>query len=263
MNQTKFTLAFVTGASSGIGAGICRLLASKGIPLLITGRDTARLQALSKELIQLVPVETVVADIAYSEDRRLLTNRIHELMPDLVINNAGLGLYGKALTHATKDLQSIVDVNVSGLLELTLEAARALLSSGNKGVILNVSSASDLVTFPGLAVYAASKAFVTQFSKSLDEEMKSQGIRILVSCPGVVSTDFRRRASGGAEAKPDKLAMDVPFAAEQIWNQILKGRQVHVFDWKTRISAFFARNILPQALVSKILLRITSSYQSK
>ncbi|HEV8051310.1 MAG TPA: SDR family NAD(P)-dependent oxidoreductase [Parachlamydiaceae bacterium] len=263
MNQTQFSLAFVTGASSGIGAGICRLLARKGIPLLITGRDASRLLALSDELKGLVPVETVIADIADPEDCRLLTAKIHERVPDLIINNAGLGLYGKALNHATKDLQAIVDVNVSGLLQFTVEGAKALLSAGKKGVILNVSSASDLITFPGLAVYAASKAFVTQFSKSMDDEMKASGIRILVSCPGVVATDFRRRASGGAEDKPDKHAMDVPFAAGQVWNQILNGRQVHVFDWKTRILAFFARNILPQSLVSKILLRITSSYQSK
>jgi short-subunit dehydrogenase len=254
MNERKIHLAFVTGASSGIGMAMCRLLARKGIPLLVTGRDVAKLNVLADELRALVSVEVIAADIALENGRRSLVEKIREQAPDLIINNAGFGLYGLALTHETNALQEIVDVNISGVLQLTLEGARVLQSKGKRGTILNISSASDLIVFPCLAVYAASKAFVTQFSRSLDEEMKSYGIRILVSCPGVVDTEFRKRASGKANAKSDPHSMSVSFAAEQIWNQIMKEKQVHVFDWKTRLGVFFGRFVLPQALVSKILL---------
>lgn len=263
MTKTNFSLAFVTGASSGIGAGICRLLASKGIALLITGREIQRLKALADELSLLVPVEMIAADIAVKEECRRLIDKIYERAPDLIINNAGFGLYGLALTHETSAQKAMIDVNVTGVLELTLEGARTLLSSNKTGVILNVSSIADLLIFPGLAVYAASKAFVTQFSKSLDEEMRPHGIRILASCPGAVATEFRKRASGNMNAKPERHAMSVNFAAEQIWNQIVKGQQVYRFDWKTRIAAFFARNIFPQKLVSKILKHRIDSYQPK
>lgn len=259
-NETRFTLALVTGASSGIGAGLCRLLAEKGVPLLITGRDEGHLNALADELKAYVSVEVIVADIANENGRKRLIEKLDELTPDLIINNAGFGLYGLALTHETSAQMSIVDVNVTALLELTLEGARALVSAGKQGVILNVSSSADMLTFPGLAVYAASKAFVTQFSKSFDEEMRGYGIRILASCPGVVATAFRSRASGVADSDTDKFAMTVPFAAEQIWNQIVQAKKVHIFDWKTHIACFFARFILPRFLVSKVLLSTTESY---
>lgn len=250
----KGKTAFVTGASSGIGAAMCSLLAGKGISLIITGRDQTKLNVLAEELRSLVPVEVMTADIALENGRRILIEKIQQQVPDLIVNNAGFGLYGPALTHKTNELQEIVDVNVSGVLQLTLEGARALRAAGKQGTILNVSSSSDLIVFPGLAVYAASKAFVTQFSRSFDEEMKQYGIRILASCPGVVDTGFRKRASGNPEAKTDKYSMSAAFAAEQLWKQILQKKQVHGFDLKTRIGVFFARYLLPQVLVSKILL---------
>lgn len=253
MDGKEIHLALVTGASSGIGAAFCRLLAQKKIALLVTGRDETKLNALADELRHLVPVEVVVADIGMETGRLVLIEKIKERVPDLILNNAGFGLYGPALTHETKELQEIVDVNVSGVLQLTLEGARALKDAGKPGIILNVSSSSDLIVFPCLAVYAASKAFVTQFSRSFDEEMKPHGIRILVSCPGVVDTEFRKRASGNPEAKTDKYAMTVSYAAEQLWKQIVQKKQVHGFDLKTRLGVFFARFILPQAVVSKIL----------
>jgi len=102
MIQTKFSLAFVTGASSGLGAGICRLLASKGIPLLITGRNVERLKILADELQMLVPVEIIAADLSIEKERERLIDKIHEHVPDLIINNAGFGLYGPALTYETR-----------------------------------------------------------------------------------------------------------------------------------------------------------------
>jgi uncharacterized protein len=248
-------LALVTGASSGIGAAMCRLLAGKGIALIMTGRDQVKLNALAEELSPLVHVETLIADIAFEKGRLSLVEKIQERVPDLIVNNAGFGLYGPALSHETKELQEIVNVNISALLQLTLEGAKALRAARKQGTILNISSSSDLIVFPGLAVYAASKAFVTQFSRSFDEEMKHYGIRILVSCPGVVDTEFRKRASGNPEAKTDRYSMTPSFAAEQLWKQIVKGKQVHAFDWKTRFGVFLARYILPQALVSRILSR--------
>lgn len=262
MSVKQMHLAFVTGASSGIGAAMCRLLARKKVPLIITGRNKAKLNVIADELRLVVPVEIIVADIASEQGRLSLVNKIHERVPDLMINNAGFGLYGLALTHETKELRDMVDVNVSGVLELTLEGARALKTLGKKGLILNLSSSSGSIIFPGLAVYAASKAFVTQFSRSLDEEMKPYGIRILAACPGVVDTEFRKRASGDAEAKTDKYSMSASYAAEQLWKQIMKEKQIHIFDWKTRLGVFLARYILPQAIVSKILLRKIESINS-
>lgn len=260
MPKTLFSLAFVTGASAGIGAELSRLLARQGIPLVLTGRDQDRLQAIADELKQQVPVTAIAGDLANPADRKCLVAKIHENLPDLVVNNAGFGLYGEVLTYETQEQMGIVDVNVDAVLELTLEAARALRSAKKKGVILNVSSVAGYLVFPGLTVYAASKAFVTQVSQGLDEELVPYGIRVLTACPGAVHTSFRSRAAGASEVSRDSLSMDAAFAAEQLWKQIVKRKKVHIFDFKTRCFIFFARYFFPQSMLSKILFKRIESY---
>jgi len=256
----QFSLALITGASSGIGAALSRLLAHQGIPLLMTARDSSRLNALADELRKTVPVTVLVADLTKTEERRHLIDKIHELTPDLLINNAGFGLYGTALSHETTENMNMVDLNVNALLELTLEGSKALVSSGKEGVILNISSSSDLLVFPGLAIYAASKAFVTQVSQSLDIELAPKGIRVLAACPGVVTTSFRQRA--GSSSAPDGITpMSADAAADQLWKQIIKRKKIHYFDWKTRVALFFARHLIPQSVVSNILFKTVESYK--
>jgi short-subunit dehydrogenase len=261
MSQEKFTLAFVTGASSGIGSGICRLLANKGISLFMTGRNREQLNLLADELRSLTSVETFIADISLKTDRNKLIRKIQEHKPDLIINNAGYGLYGLVMDNDSKAQSDMIEVNAIALLEFTLEGIKTLIAEKKGGIILNVSSIADKIIIPGLAVYGATKAFVTQVSRSIDEETKPYGIRVLVSCPGVVSTDFRRRASGTEKILPDPSAMDVYFAAEQIWKQIVKEKQIHYFNWKAHLTAFFARYIIPQKLTSKFLLKKMESFR--
>jgi short-subunit dehydrogenase len=239
---------------------LCRLLAKEGVALLITGRDQDRLASLSAELNSQVAVEWFAADLAIKADRRRLVDIIHSRVPDLVVNNAGFGLYGEVLTYETGSFDPMIDVNIKGVLDLTVEAARALVSAKKPGVILNVSSAADFLVFPGLAVYAATKAFVTQVSLSLDIELKGRGVRVLAACPGVVKTEFRTRAAGEERTPEGRTAMDVDYAAWRIWKQIVKRQRLCRFDWKTRFGAFIGRNLLPKALVGKVLFRVTEGY---
>ena len=191
----NFKTALVTGATSGIGEAVARLLASKGISLILTGRNGEKLAQLSTELK--VPVETVIADLSLPQDRAIVAAKIRTTVPDLIINNAGIGLYGEAVALSKEKQMDIVTLNVEALTDLTLESARVLSEAKRPGVILNVASAAAFTVFPQFALYSASKAFVVQLSESMDWELKSQGIRVLASCPGVVATNFRERAKGG------------------------------------------------------------------
>jgi uncharacterized protein len=261
MKKPPFTLALVTGASSGIGEALCRLLASRNIALMITGRNLEKLHELASELSSHIDVTIFAADLADPTDRKEVIQKCYEYVPDLVINNAGFGLYGEALTYETQEQMEILEVNGNAVLELTLEAARAMLSANKQGVILNVSSTAAMQVFPCFAVYAAAKAFVSQLSESLDNEMRYYGIRVLTSCPGMVETQFRTRASGGVPVteKSSFRGMSAAFAAEQIWYQIEKKKPLHVFDWKYRIGTFFTKYLLPKAWVAKILRAIIES----
>ncbi len=197
-------LALVTGASSGIGMEMCRLLAGINIPIIMTGRNIGRLNSLAEELRQKYQekqdsssqIISFGADLQTEEGRSSVVQAIWKYAPDLIVNNAGIGLYGNALSHETKEQLELIEVNVRALTEFTLEGAKAMVKAKRGGVILNVSSACDHLVFPDFAVYAASKAFVTSFSNSLYYEMLPLGVHILTACPGMVSTNFRKRGIG-------------------------------------------------------------------
>lgn len=222
----------ITGATSGLGEALTYLLASKKYRLILTGRNFSRLVELQKALEHVVPVEIFSFDLAQPEERADLIRVLHEKKPDLFINNAGFGLYGEALTFETAEQLEILEVNGKAVLELTLEMARTLISSGKTGIILNVSSAASFFTFPSAAVYAASKSFVTQFSQALDHELKPQGVRVLVSCPGVIATNFQKRAGGDLPEREKEGTMTAAFVAEEIWKQIQNQTVLEVVNWR-------------------------------
>ncbi len=247
-------LALITGATSGIGKATCALFAQKGLNLIITGRNDQELQQLQGVLSRQVSVLAIQADLSTSEGRRILIDILHTHAPDFVINNAGFGLYGGALTYSTEEQVNILEVNGRALLELTLEAARTLISLNKKGVILNISSAAAFQFLSNMAVYAASKAFVSHFSQAFDFEVKDYGVRVLTLCPGMVDTDFQTRA-GGTLDKRQAGVMTASFVAEQIWKQIKQLDPLLIIDWKYRLLIFLSF-LVPKSWVAKTVERI-------
>ena len=160
--------ALVTGATGGLGIQFCELLAARGYRLVATARDTARLAALREQIPQ---VQLALAgDLT---DPVCLRNLIRHLKrdqiePEVLINNAGFGLYGETLKQPTLDEQNLVDLNIQTLTTLTLEFAK-LMQRKNKGYILNVASIAAFMPCPYLSVYGASKAYVLQFSEALHD----------------------------------------------------------------------------------------------
>ncbi len=250
----QFTKAVITGASSGIGEALARLLADQGVALIITGRDTQRLESLAAELQHKVPVTPWTIDLLNSDDLAKLLRIIQEEIPDLLINNAGAGLYGDVLTYQTAEQQQIFELNAAIPMQLTIEAARSLITVGKKGVILNVSSTAAYQPFPQFAVYAAAKGFIRDFSESFDCEVCDKGVRVLTSCPGVVATRFQERAVVDLSAKQQRYLVLTPeFAARDIWHQIQSGQAVRIFDWKYRLLTFFGQHFTPKAVVLWII----------
>ncbi|CCB87363.1 putative uncharacterized protein [Parachlamydia acanthamoebae UV-7] len=263
MTSIKFTKAFITGASSGIGEALCNLLANKGISLLLTGRNEGRLQHLQQALQHQVEVSFFVADLGMQEGRQLAIKKMHQEKPDLVVNNAGFGLYGEALTYETSEQMEIVNVNLLAPFELTLEAARTLISSRQRGVILNVSSAAAFDIFPTFTTYTATKTFINAFSQSLDFETQPYGVRVFASCPGMVSTSFAQRASGGelsSQLEDERLSMTSAYAAEQIWQQIEKEKIIHIFDWRYRVGIFLSHFFPQKWLAGYLKKRISARF---
>lgn len=260
-------IALVTGATSGIGKALCRLLAKKGFTLLITGRNEAELDSLISELSPNVILKSVKADLTLHEGLLAVTEAIQAFCPTLVVNNAGFGLYGDALSYPNDEQEKIIDLNVKALAEIALEGARTLISNHKKGVVLNISSAAAFQIAPGMAVYAASKAFVNSFSQSLDEELKSYGVRVLAACPGKVDTSFSERA--GRIGHAEKRGVMTPeYVAEALWDQLVKLKPLQIIDWKYRVltalsycvprswtASVFKKNIADRIVPRNLIIR--------
>ncbi len=249
----KPSLALVTGGTSGIGESLCRLLAKEEIDIIIVGRNEKMLHQLKNELQLQVHVETLAIDLSQKKDRDRLINCLHQLAPDLVVNNAGSGLYGEALSYHTEEQKNILEVNGNTVLEITLEAARTLISKGKEGIILNVSSAASFQTMPNFAVYAASKTFITHVSLALDEEMKPYGIRVLTTCPGFVQTHFNERAGGGQRSSVGMMSSD--FVAQKMWQQIQSRKSLLIIDWKYRWLTYLS-HLVPHQWIAPIIKKI-------
>jgi uncharacterized protein len=249
--QEKPKSALVTGASSGIGNVLCQLLLKRGYFVIALGRNEQALKTLAGTFPS--RCSYFVKDLSTHDGQESLKEIISTFCPDLVINNAGLGFYGDS---SDEEDRQMVEVNCQALICATKAALAIWKERGFHGIVVNISSAIGFTPAPGMSVYAASKAFVTSFSCAEDFRARALGCRVLTSCPGMVATQFRLRASRGLSKEPtfSYLVMDAEKAAEAILWQIEKQKKLHVFDWKTRGLVFFSK-ILPQKLVDWILFR--------
>jgi short-subunit dehydrogenase len=248
VSQAK--LALVTGASSGLGKALAYALAKQGIPLILVARNAEKLKKVTSDLPPSTHIHT--ADLTDAKQRKDLITLIRQRQPDLVINNAGFGLYGPTLAHPLSDLCAMVELNVQALMELSVESARVLLEENKKGIIFNISSAAAFFSTPSFNLYGATKAFVNSFSEGLDAELKSQGVRVLTVCPGQIETDFRRRASEDYPQEKDHITMSPEKAAELILKQIAKTKVLSIIDWRYRLIVPLAK-LLPKPLVQAIM----------
>ncbi len=245
----------ISGATSGLGRALSLSFAKQHVPLVLSSRSQIKLEQLRAEIDPKLPVEIIVCDLSNSVERSHLIEEIHRLKPDLVINNAGFGLYGPALQHAISEQLDIAEVNALAPLQLTLETAKMLKTNNLKGTIVNISSAAAFFSFPEFAVYSASKAFVNQFSLALDRELSSKGIRVLTTCPGQFRTAFRARASKGHDLGKDYEGMEVDLVVEEILNQIKDESPIRIIDWKYRLGVHLAKALIPRRWLENLLRR--------
>jgi short-subunit dehydrogenase len=193
----------ITGASSGLGEEFAMQLAPRVRQLVLVARREDLLKEVANRIVSVHPqvdVVVEVADLADGNERNALLQRIAQqgIVPDLLINNAGLGDYGEFVTADWSKLEAMMRVNMEALTHLSYVLAGGMIER-ERGAILNVSSLASLMPIPDFAVYAATKAYVTSFSEALRIELKEHGIPVTAVCPGPVHTQFgavARRAAG-------------------------------------------------------------------
>ena len=224
-----FTCALVTGASSGIGREIADLLGAANIGLVVVARRTERLAALAAKYSN---VEIIGADLGTAAGIAKVEQRIADTTKpviDLVVNNAGFGSSGLVRELDVDRLSDEIRLNILALTRISHAAVRAMLPRGH-GYLLNVSSVASFQPSPGLAVYAATKAYVTSFSEALHEEMRGTGIRVTALCPGLTKTEFQGISNtSGFESKfPEYMWTSVESVAKAGLDGVTKGTPIVV-----------------------------------
>lgn len=184
-----FTSALVTGASSGIGAAMARHLGTAGVPMVVVARRKDRLQSLADEYDD---VEVLVADLTTTRGLGAVLERVkdEDRSVDLVVNNAGFGTSGDFSQNDPKRVANEIGLNITALT-LISQAALGVMVPRRRGYLLNVSSVASFQPAPRLAVYAATKAYVTSLSESLHEEVRGTGVHVTALCPGLTHTEFQ------------------------------------------------------------------------
>ena len=190
MKKAPFSHALVTGASSGIGEAVANKLGKAGVGMVLVARRKDRLDAIAARFPS---VEVLVADLTTSSGLSAVLERLGSTsLPniELVVNNAGFGTSGPFADADPERLSREISLNINALTRISHEAVRQMLPRG-RGYLLNVSSIASFQPGPDLAVYAATKAFVTSLTESLHEELRGSGIRVTALCPGLTHTEFQ------------------------------------------------------------------------
>jgi uncharacterized protein len=189
-------VTLITGASAGIGMELARIFAAKGHRVALTARRADRLNQLAGEIVAAGGVQPIViacdleqADACDTIEGALAAAGVEV---EYLINNAGFGVFGRAVKRDRNDQLGMIAVNICALTDLTLRFADQLIR--NRGGILNLGSIAGFLPGPGMAVYYASKAYVLSFSEAMRRELAPHGVRVTVVCPGPVLTEFQVRA---------------------------------------------------------------------
>lgn len=217
-------IVFITGATSGFGRAAARRFAADGWSLILAGRRTERLQALKEELSSKVDVHAITLDVRDASAVQAAVDALPEAFRPVrtLVNNAGLALAPVPSQNVKlQDWHTMIDTNITGLVNVTHAMLPMLLETGAGASIINLGSVAGQWPYPGGHVYGASKAFVQQFTYNLRCDLLGTGVRVTDIAPGMAETEFTLVRTGGDQAASDRLyRTTTPLTAEDIAEQI-------------------------------------------
>ena len=236
-------VTLITGASSGIGLELARIFAAQGHLCVLVSRRADRLSELT-EIIAATGARKPVAiacDLAAEGAVAKLADDLAALgfEVEYLVNNAGFGLAGAALTLDRGQQLEMIDLNVRTLTDLTLRFADSIVR--HRGGILNVASIAAFLPGPGMAVYYATKAFVLSFTEAMRGELRNTGVRVTALCPGPVPTEFQSRAGFVPRSDSKLLTVSAVDVARAGYEGLMANRQVVLPGFAVRSIPFLLR----------------------
>ena len=245
--------AVITGASSGLGADMARVLVDEGYEVVLVARRKTKLEKLQKELGD--KTSYIVMDISSTYNCMELYNNLKKEDIGILINCAGFGLYGDFIDSNMDKELDMIDLNVKSVHILTKLFLKDFVKK-DRGYILNVASMAGFMPGPGMATYYASKAYVLNFTSAIYEELKKNESSVSISClcPGPVDTNFNKIAKVEFGFK-GMNSMDVArYAIKNMFNEKL----VIIPSFKMKFAHILVK-ILPVKLVMKFVYNFQKS----
>jgi len=247
--------ALVTGGSAGLGEAFARQLAAQGANLVLVARSEDKLNSLADTLRQQARVEVTVlrADLSSAEsvDQLLTEVRNRGIRVELLVNNAGIGLFENFIDTPLPPQMDQINVNVLALVRLTHALLSGMIAARKDGVI-NIASNAAFQPLAGADIYAASKAFVLFFSEALALELENTGVHILTACPGPIATQFFANMNPKLQARemdqPAPIVSEILHAFDKGKRVVIPGRLL------VRLGTLGAR-LLPR----NVILRLAAS----
>ena len=236
--------ALITGASSGMGRDMAKILSQKGYDLILVARDEKKLEEVKKQLKS--ETKIVVMDISKEENCKKLYEENKDI--DILINNAGFGDCGHfEETSLDKDIQ-MIHTNIIAYHILTKLYLKEMIKK-DSGKILNVASIAGFMPGPLMTTYYSTKNYVVRFSESIREELrrKKSKVQISILCPGPVDTNFNKVADVEFALK----GLSSEYVAKYAINKFLKGKFYIVPGWKIKLARFGAK-LAPASFGAKI-----------
>ena len=235
----------ITGASSGIGKDMARVLAKKADELVLVARNVEKLEEIKNELENDAKIEIISKDLSIEENCKEIHNQVQNV--DILINNAGFGDCGNfTKTSLEKDI-NMIKTNIIAYHILT-KLYLTDMKEKNSGKILNVASIAGFMPGPLMATYYATKNYVVKLSEGIREELKKEKSKVQISilCPGPVETNFNKVANVNFHLR-EANSMDV---AKYAIRKLEKGKFYIVPGIDVKIAKFGAK-ILPENIISK------------
>lgn len=206
MQSLKGKKALITGGSRGIGRATALALAKEGVELGLIARTEQSFDQINQELTELgATFVTAAADVSSETEVQHAVRKIESELGqiDILINNAGIGTYGKFLNLTAAQWKKMLDINVMGIVHVTKAVLPGMIEK-DRGDIINISSMSGLKGTKGSSAYSASKFAVIGMSEALMQEVRPHNIRVSVLTPSLVETDMTR-GKENTERDPDKF----------------------------------------------------------
>ncbi|RFZ91257.1 SDR family oxidoreductase [Mucilaginibacter conchicola] len=243
--------ALITGGTSGIGKELAKLFAKDQYNLILVARDQAELDHTSGELSAFgVKVETISKDLSVMDDAFALCEQIGDRQINVLVNDAGQGVYGLFTDNDIQRELDIVHLNICATVILTKHFLKGMVSRG-EGSILNLGSVAGKLPGPWQAVYHATKAFVLSFTTAVREEVKDSGVTLTALMPGVTDTDFFNKAGmNDSKVVQDKEAMADPAeVAKDGYKALMAGEDRVISGFKNKVQVN-ASSIIPDSAVA-------------